>query len=243
MNNNSTQGQIEGSNYIKKKYGFSLDPQRFISAAYLSAYYAKSKNYKKLYIIGGKAVFDELKIALNNPELFGEDDSGKMDLDDKFFKRFKSKENVDAVIVGKDSQLNYYKLSCAICSVNKGADLVASHCRLLYRKNDIRIPNCGTTVKAIEAATGKKAFNVGKPGAYGIKVICEKFGINFEKEKKNMLIVGDNLGVEIKLANEIGINSLLVLSGDINKENLAENLVKNKGVTPTYILPYLTYGL
>jgi len=243
LTNDSTKTQFDGVSFIKRIANFSLNPRRFFSTAVLAADYAKARNYKDMYIVGGRAIFEEIGFALPESQLLGKDDSGKMDLDDKFFKRMHSEDTVDAVFVGKDVELNYYKLSSAICSVNKGADLVACHKNLMYRKNGIMVPNSGTTVRAIEAATGKKAFDLGKPGNYGIKAICRSFQINLEKEKDKMLLIGDNIGVEIMLANSLGIDSLLVLSGNTTEKNLEENLKKNEGIVPTYILPCLTHEL
>ena len=113
----------------------------------------------------------------------------------------------------------------------------------MFKTNGLLMPNTGTTVLTLEATTREKAINIGKPEPYGINTICKEHGIDFDKEKNNMLIVGDNIGVEIKLGKNIGIDSLLVLSGSTNKEMLDAELRKpdNERVVPTYVLPYLTY--
>lgn len=242
LTNNSGMTQSDGANYAKEVANFPLDPKRFISAAFLAGQYAKARNYKKIYIIGTKSIFDSVSSVLDNSLLLGKQDTEKKDLDNIFFESMHSKRNVDAVIVGKDHALNYYKLAYAICSINKGAELVACHKNMMYKKNNIMIPNAGATIAAIEAATGKKAFDLGKPGDYGIKTICKLFQIDLEKEKKDMLIIGDNIGVEIQLANNLGIDSVLVLSGNTTRENIKAHIEKGKGVMPTYIIPHLTYN-
>lgn len=232
--NDSTKTQTQGAAYAEKLAGFRLDARRFFSSAHLVARFARERKYRRVYVIGGEALFEELSLALPDARLIGKGDSKKMGLDDKLF--VKREENVDAVAVAWDHELNYYKLAYAIDAVDKGADLVACHGNLTYRTKGVLLPNTGITVGAIEAATNRKAIVVGKPSHYGIELICKAFRINFEEERKNMLIVGDTLGVEIKMGNELGIDSLLVLSGRTSKEMLEQS-----AVTPTYVLPYLTY--
>ena len=242
LTNNSTQSRASGSEYVKSKFGFTIDPNRFCSTTFLAGHYAKSKGYKNLYVIGAKPLFDELKLNNSAAVLYGATDTLKSGLDDEFYQRAKSVK-IDAVVVGKDDKLNYYKMAYAVCAITQGADLIATHEDLTFRSQGVIIPNTGATVKAIEAATRKKAINLGKPEDYGIKVICENFNIDFKKERENMIIIGDNLGVEILLGNKQRIDSLLVLSGSTTQESLEKELDRHKGTMPTYVIPHLTYKL
>jgi len=53
---------------------------------------------------------------------------------------------------------------------------------------------------------------VGKPNPYFVDHVVSKYG--FDKSK--CLFVGDNLETDIKMAEDTGISSLLVLSGVTN---------------------------
>jgi len=244
LTNNSTQSRKSGSRYIKSKFNFNIDPNRYISSAFLAGHYIESKKYSNIYSIGVQPLFDELKIALDSLKkpykLFGLEDNSKSSLDDDFYRRI-NKEKVDAVVVGKDDKINYYKLASAVAYVNKGAELIETHSDLVFRSQGLRIPNTGTIVKAIEFACEKKSTDLGKPQSYGIKTICDTYKINFEQEREKMVIIGDNLGVEIALGNSIKIDSVLVLSGSTTKENLQNELEKNKRVMPKYLIPHLLF--
>jgi HAD superfamily hydrolase (TIGR01450 family) len=63
--------------------------------------------------------------------------------------------------------------------------------------------------RAIEGITGVKPIVCGKPSSAIARVLCERLG----REGRDVVVVGDMASIEVKMANDMGANSVLVLSG------------------------------
>ncbi len=63
--------------------------------------------------------------------------------------------------------------------------------------------------RAIEATTGVKPVVCGKPSPALAQVLCERLG----REGRDVVVVGDMASIEVKMANDMGANGVLVLSG------------------------------
>ncbi len=243
LTNNSAMSRKGGAEFVRAKFGYHIDPGRFCSSAYLAGRYVRDHGFKRIYAIGEEQLFDEL--AGEGPDrmvVLGREDHKKLGVDAEFVARTKS-QKVDAVVVGKDEKLNYFKLAYATFCLSQGAHFIATHRDVVFKSGGISFPSTGATVAALEAATRTRAVNLGKPETYGIHTICKQFGIDLARECQNMLIVGDNIGVEIRLGKTVGIDSLLVLSGFTSKEQVeAESRKQGERIVPTYVLPRLTHG-
>jgi HAD superfamily hydrolase (TIGR01459 family) len=96
----------------------------------------------------------------------------------------------------------------------------------------------GSFAKRYEEMGGKVDY-YGKPYPIAYEKIFEIFsdeGINKDK----LLMIGDSLETDILGANNVGIDSMLVMSGThraLDNEAL-ENLVKECGIIPSYVAPF-----
>mgnify|MGYP002633982488 CR=1 FL=1 len=90
-------------------------------------------------------------------------------------------------------------------------------------------------VKAVEVACGKECKVMGKPSTFAFELIKREHGL---KDDGKFLMTGDNLETDIKLGQNSGIDTLLVLSGVTE----AGHKFKENEARPTHIQPYLNYS-
>ena len=82
------------------------------------------------------------------------------------------------------------------------------------------IPDCAGMIAAIEAVTQKKVeVIVGKPSPLIIQTALETMGLNPEE----CILIGDRLETDIKMGNDSGIATGLVLTGVTNEKTLKES--------------------
>lgn len=156
-------------------------------------------------------------------------ESLKNELEDMGFIIAKSpKDNVDFVLVGYDTELNYTKLTHACELLDRGVPFYATNPDVVCPISGGRyLPDCATICYMIEQATGKKPFYIGKPRKEMAECAITKFNISKEKA----VIVGDRLYTDIACGNNAGIASVLVLSGESTREDADKSPQK-----PDYII-------
>ena len=133
---------------------------------------------------------------------------------------------VEVVVVSFDRTFDYRKLKIAFDAVNAGARLVATNPDAHCPSPDGGLPDCAAMLAAIEASTGAQAI-VGKPSQHMVAVLLEKLGV----PAKDTLLVGDRLGTDVRMANEAGMASALVLTGATSLEEALSSQDK-----PDYII-------
>jgi len=139
-----------------------------------------------------------------------------------------SSDDPEFVVVGYDTELTYEKLEIACRIINQKVDYVATHCDLVCPTPNGPVPDAGLLVSMLENTTGRAPYKVfGKPNVETINDICDTK--NFKKS--DVLMVGDRLYTDIKMAIDAGVDSLLVLTGDTAREDAELSDIK-----PTYIL-------
>lgn len=114
----------------------------------------------------------------------------------------------DALVVGLDLEVTYRKLARAQAVGLRGVPFVATDLDGAYPWEDSWLPGSGSIVAAVERATGRTATAAGKPEPYMYQALLE--GLPPDAVP---VVVGDNLGTDIRAARTAGFTSILVLSG------------------------------
>ncbi len=126
-------------------------------------------------------------------------------------KRFNiNKNNPDYVIVG----LKLYscdEIAEIIEYVLNGAKLIGMHKTSLYHKNSKRYPGLGAILEMIKYSTNKDYIVLGKPSKLFFNKAKEILDLDF----KDLTFISDDLIGDLLPAKELGIRSVLVLSGKI----------------------------
>ena len=115
--------------------------------------------------------------------------------------------------------------------------LVCANPDLLVQRGDKLIPCAGLISKTYEEMGGK-VVNIGKPFSPIFKEAIEMVKKNSRFDEHKILVVGDGLETDIKGANSIGLDSILVLGGlfsNNSKDKILES-IENKGIYPNFFI-------
>lgn len=123
----------------------------------------------------------------------------------------------DYVVVGEGRTLNFENLEAAVSMVMKGAKLVATNLDPNCPTQNGTRPGCGAIVAMLEAATGVKAFSVGKPSPVMLRTARKTLGLATDQT----IVIGDTMETDILGGVQLGFKTVLVLSGGTRREDLS----------------------
>lgn len=114
----------------------------------------------------------------------------------------------DVVVVAAHGGFGYAELRDATLAVLGGAALVCAGADPVFPAHGGQLwPGTGAVVAAVEAATGVKAENLGKPAAQPFLTALDRLGPG------RALVVGDRLDSDLAGAAAAGLDGAIVLSG------------------------------
>jgi NagD protein len=123
----------------------------------------------------------------------------------------------DYVVVGEGRTFNLELVEAAVRMILAGAKLVATNLDPnCPTANGLR-PGCGALVALLETATGIKAFSVGKPSPVMIRAARKELGLATDETT----MIGDTMETDILGGVQLGLHTVLVLSGGTREEDLA----------------------
>ena len=115
----------------------------------------------------------------------------------------------DYVIIGEGNTYNYENILKAVKLVMRGAKLIGTNSDLTGPAEDGIIPACRAMISPIEMATGQKAYFVGKPNPLMMRTGLRILGVHSE----DAVMIGDRMDTDIVSGIETGLDTVLVLSG------------------------------
>uniref|UniRef100_A0A915CWU1 Phosphoglycolate phosphatase n=1 Tax=Ditylenchus dipsaci TaxID=166011 RepID=A0A915CWU1_9BILA len=176
-------------------------------------------SHKKVYLIGGQGVKDELKEL--GIEYFG---TGPDPVDEQAsahnqaflydIELTEDAENVGAVVVGYEKYFNYLKLM-------KAANyLQDEQCLFVATNEDETCPGPNPVV--------------GKPNTSSFDYICRRWKIN----PTRTMMIGDRTNTDVKFGRDHGLKTMLVLSGCHQIDDIVENQMNERhDMVPNYYAP------
>lgn len=192
--------------YIIKinKLGIKADITNFCTSSQATVMFL-NENYqnKKIYCQGTKSMIEEFAREGINVTTKVEND-------------------VDAVVVGFDTELTSEKLRNTCELLTRGLPFIATNMDLICPVSFGYIPDCGSICMMLENATGKKPIYIGKPESKMVDIITHKY--KFTKEET--VIVGDRLYTDIATGVNAGITTVCVLTGETNKQDIISSSIK-----------------
>lgn len=135
--------------------------------------------------------------------------------------------NPDYVVFGETRSLNYEKIEKAVKLVMNGAKLIGTNTDLTARVESGIIPACRALISPIELTTGRSAYYVGKPNPLMMRHALKKLDCH----RVDAAIIGDRMDTDIIAGIESELDTVLVLTGVTNKEDLP-----NFPYAPKYVL-------
>src|SRR5207244_3620028 len=122
----------------------------------------------------------------------------------------------DYVVVGEGRTFNLELVEAAVRLILGGAKLIATNLDPnCPTPNGLR-PGCGALVAMLEAATGVKAFSVGKPSPVMMRAARKELGL----ATAETTMIGDTLETDILGGVQLGFHTILVLSGGTRRADL-----------------------
>ncbi len=187
-----------------KQYGFDLEEADVITPVSASLKYLKNKKVKSVYPLVSQEV-------------------------EHCFRDFQNDQNIEYVVVGDfRDQMTYEKINQAYRYMDEGAEILALQKGRFFYTQEGKNINTGAFVKMFEYASGKEALLLGKPSTDFFQIGIDQLGC----KPSEVIIVGDDITTDIKGANEIGANSVMVKTGKYTKDILAQN----PNIKPDYII-------
>ncbi|XP_003747338.1 glycerol-3-phosphate phosphatase [Galendromus occidentalis] len=188
------------------------NPEEIFCVNNLTAKYLVGKGVTgKLYMIGHKALYDELQavgLSCNEP--------GPDPVDDYYqsWSGLHLEETVQAVVVGFDNHFSLAKVcraasyledpKCLFVATDADSRIAAPKCPHLV------LPCTGSIIAAVQAPTGRTPELIGKPSTLLADMIRTVYpGLSGQ----NTLVIGDNLETDIEFGRRSGFTTLLVETG------------------------------
>lgn len=206
MTNNSSKGKIS---YVEKlnRLGIEATEQHIASSVNATVMYLREhKAGAKIYFVGTESFKKELL------------DEG-FDIVPVDYRG----EDIDYVLLGFDTELNYEKVRGACYYVSRGYPYIGTNCDLKCPVLDNKfIPDCGAIAKMIELATGRMPQFLGKPERTMVDAVSKEWNIPVEK----IACVGDRLYTDIAVGINAGATSICVLTGEATMKEISQSKFK-----------------
>ncbi|MBO4369174.1 MAG: HAD-IIA family hydrolase [Desulfovibrio sp.] len=187
------------STYVTKlnRMGIPATRDILLSPALPLVNFLRANDLRSVYLVGNRDFSKELHEYM--PELI------------------ETEEGAKAVILAYDTELTYEKLArSALLLQKKDILFLATHPDLVCPSPEGPLPDVGSMLSLYETATGRRPQHIfGKPDPLVLAPLLARY------KREEMIMVGDRLSTDKKLAENAGIDFALVLSGEAKKEDLA----------------------
>lgn len=125
--------------------------------------------------------------------------------------------DVAYVVVGFDRSFTYRKMATATLAIRAGAGFIGTNPDRTFPSELGQMPGTGAILAAIEAATGMAPLIIGKPQPAIFELALQKLGAG----AGTTAMVGDRLDTDILGGHQLGLATILLLSGVTDAQQLA----------------------
>jgi 4-nitrophenyl phosphatase len=206
VSNNSTRAPSLIVQKLRAR-GFEIEEGEFVSPVGVLPDHLREIGAKSLFVIGTELLADFLR------------ESGF---------EVKDSHRVDAVVVGQDKKIDFFKIKTAVSAVFlEGAKIVPVNLSRIVRDSDgLYFPGAGSVARMIAHTTGYKEElpNLGKPSPEFIKLALR--GLPDEE----VYLISDDIYTDLMGAKELGIKTVFMTTGKYREEEL-----KKAGFQPDYL--------
>lgn len=206
LTNNSSRSV---SAYVDKlrRLGIAAAPEDFLTSVHVTARYLQEKQYRCIYVFGTESFLQQLR-EIGLPVTSSRE------------------EGIDCLCCGFDTELTFQKLEDACILLKGNVDFVATNpdwvCPTWYGF----VPDCGSVCEMLFRATGRRPKVLGKPEPDMPLLAMKQTGFS----KAETVLLGDRLYTDIQSGVHAGIDTVLMLSGEVTLQEAQQSAVK-----PTWI--------
>lgn len=194
--------------YVEKlaKFGVAVTPQQIMTsalatAAYVTQHYPASAS---IYCIGG----DGLRQALQQKGLH-------------LLERNDDHTAAELVVVGLHTGVTYEDFAIATLHIRRGATFIGCNPDTTFPSERGLLPGNGSLLALLTAATDQKPVIIGKPHPPMFLACLHQWGP--QATGQNSAMLGDRIGTDIVGAHQVGLQTILVLSGVSTAAELAQS--------------------
>ncbi len=209
--NNSTEKPNDLIEILKTK-GFNVSREKLLSPSLLASDFLKREGVETIYFLGTDKV----------REFFQEEGF-----------EVKDDHNVDAVVVGRDREINYGKLKTATSAlVLRKAKLFSFHMnRLILDPDGLVGPSVGAIAIALSYASNEEVTSFGKPSREYFEKAFELLGMSNPNE---VYMVSDDPFTDLAEGKRVmGFKTVFVLSGKYKDTSVLDSIERN--LWPDYV--------
>lgn len=185
--------------YVRKlaAMGIAADESRILSPVQPLLDFLHREGIDSVYVVGNRDFREDLARRMPGLELDG--------------------ARPQAVILAYDTELTYEKLAkSALLLRDEKVLFLATHPDLVCPSPAGPVPDVGSLLALYATATGRKPSHIfGKPDPAVLVPLLDSY------RPEEMIMVGDRLSTDKKLAENAGIDFMLVLSGEAGRADLA----------------------
>jgi 4-nitrophenyl phosphatase/NagD protein len=200
LTNNSSK---HAGQYVEKlaRFGIHVGKEQILTSGEATTIYLqKEMPNARVFIVGTKALEEEFANC--------------------GFKLVEKKP--DVIVLGFDTTLTYRKLEKICDFVREGYPYIATHPDINCPTETGFIPDIGSFIALIESSTSRRPdVVIGKPNDHMVSAVLERTGY----KKNEIAMIGDRLYTDIAMG-KTGIKTILVLSGETKKDDLALSEIK-----------------
>jgi HAD superfamily hydrolase (TIGR01458 family) len=187
--------------------GFAMQEHELFTATYAAACYLRSQEARRYY-----------PLLLPDAQL----EFGDMEVDE---------ETPEFVVVGDmGASFTYVRLNRALRALLNGARLVALQKKRIWRTEEGLFLDAGPFVVALEYAAEVSAVVTGKPSPTFFQMVLDDLGLPPDR----VAVIGDDIDIDVRGAQLMGMQGWLVKSGRFRKEDLG------RGIWPDQLLDTIT---
>ena len=200
---------------ILREKGFNVDRSKLLSPSLLAGDFLKRRGVKSIYFLGTEKV----------KEFFREEGFD-----------VREDHRVDAVVVGRDREINYGKLKTATSAlVLEGAELFAFHRnRLILDPDGLVGPSVGAIAEALSYASNKPVVSFGKPSKEYFDRAFELLGIS---DPEKVYMVSDDPFTDLAEGKKVaGFKTVFVLSGKYKDLSVLDEIPPE--LRPNYVFKH-----
>ena len=187
--------------YVKKLNGMGIkaDLSKILTPVMPLVDFLKTHGITTAYVVGNQDFCSDLSKRM--PELQ------------------QAENGAQAVIVAYDTELTYQKLARSALLLQNHPEILflATHPDKVCPSHEGPLPDVGSFLALYKIATGRSPQYVfGKPDSNILQPLLQKYS------KETMVMAGDRLSTDKKLAENAGIDFILVLSGEATLEDVRQ---------------------
>ncbi|MFA6489844.1 MAG: HAD-IIA family hydrolase [Candidatus Micrarchaeia archaeon] len=206
LTNNATKSRADYISHLAT-FGIRASPDEVMTSSFGVAHYIAEKygKGKSVFVVGESGLKDELVLEAGAKLADG--------------------AGADIVACGLDRHINYAKLEAGLQNLVEGAAFILANNDPTWPKERGVAPGSGAIAASLIFASGRQPDAIiGKPSNYLINKLLEMHKI----KPKDATFVGDRLEIDIRMANAVGMKSVLVLTGIAKEKDIAHAPASDK---------------